>query len=287
MSTTTTETSAATSSLQLKGAKKSLLNYGGGESVYKVPTFTDKYAERLWAKQHMAGAFRIFAKLGYADGGAGHISLRDPVNPDHFWINPYAKHFGMITVSDLILIDEDGVAVEPTDKLINTAGFVIHSSLHKARPDVNVAIHTHSPYGKAWSIFGKPIELLTQDSCYLYDETAVYEDFGGAAVATEEGIKMAQALGPRKKTMILQNHGILTCGGSVGEAVAYYIILERACQTQLLAEAAAANGVEKKYVTEEAAKYTKSLQRSPGILYMQFIPEYEMVLKESKGDFLE
>lgn len=72
----------------------------------------------------------------------------------------------------------------------------------------------------------------------------------------------------------------------MGEAVAYYIILEPACQTQLLADAAAANGVQKKYVSEEAARYTKNLQRSPGILYMQFIPEYEMVLKESKGDFL-
>lgn len=72
----------------------------------------------------------------------------------------------------------------------------------------------------------------------------------------------------------------------MGEAVAYYIILERACHTQLLADAAAANGVPKKYVSEEAAKYTKDLQKSPGILYMQFVPEYEMVLKETKGDFL-
>lgn len=79
----------------------------------------------------------------------------------------------------------------------------------------------------------------------------------------------------------------MTCGGSVGEAVAYYIILERACHTQLLADAAAANGVPKKYVSEEAAKYTKDLQKSPGILYMQFVPEYEMVLKETKGDFLQ
>jgi ribulose-5-phosphate 4-epimerase/fuculose-1-phosphate aldolase len=73
----------------------------------------------------------------------------------------------MITVSDLILVNEDGEAVEPTTQLINTAGFIIHSSLHKARPDVNVAIHTHSPYGRAWSIFGKPVEYLTQ-GMYTY-----------------------------------------------------------------------------------------------------------------------
>ena len=77
MSTTATATTAlAAKSIQLVGTSKSLLNYGGSEPLYKVPTFTDKYAERTWAKQHMAGAFRIFAKLGYADGGAGHISLR-------------------------------------------------------------------------------------------------------------------------------------------------------------------------------------------------------------------
>lgn len=71
-------------------------------------------------------------------------------------------HFGMITVSDLILVNKTGEAVEPTSRTVNAAGFVIHSSLHVARPDVNVAIHMHSPHGRAWSIFGKPVELLTQ-----------------------------------------------------------------------------------------------------------------------------
>lgn len=55
--------------------------------IHEIPQFTDKLAERKWAKEHMAGAFRIFAKFGYNDGSGGHISLRDPVNPDHFWIS--------------------------------------------------------------------------------------------------------------------------------------------------------------------------------------------------------
>jgi hypothetical protein len=57
------------------------------EKLHEIPTFTDKYAERQWAKEHMAGAFRIFAKLGFNDGSGGHISLRDPVRPDCFWIS--------------------------------------------------------------------------------------------------------------------------------------------------------------------------------------------------------
>lgn len=56
-------------------------------NLWTIPTFGDKYDERQWAKEHMAGAFRIFAKLGYTDGAGGHISLRDPVRPDCFWIS--------------------------------------------------------------------------------------------------------------------------------------------------------------------------------------------------------
>lgn len=90
MSTTTTATQVAipvpAPAIQVQPAKKSLLNYADGKQPkYTVPSFTDKYAERTWAKQHMAGAFRIFAKLGYADGGAGHISLRGRLGRRRSW----------------------------------------------------------------------------------------------------------------------------------------------------------------------------------------------------------
>jgi hypothetical protein len=72
----------------------------------------------------------------------------------------------------------------------------------------------------------------------------------------------------------------------VGEAAGYYIALERACQAQLLAEAAAANGLPKRYIGEKEAAYSKEIA-SPGFMYMQFLPEYELVLKESMETFLE
>lgn len=59
------------------------------EKMHIIPTFKDKNAERSWAKEHMAGAFRIFAKLGYNDEAGGHISLRDPVHSDCFWISKF------------------------------------------------------------------------------------------------------------------------------------------------------------------------------------------------------
>ncbi|KAJ4368745.1 hypothetical protein N0V83_005827 [Neocucurbitaria cava] len=237
----------------------------------------------------MAGAFRIFAKLGFADGGSGHISLRDPVQPNTFWINPYGVHFALLTVSDMVHIDEDGNRIGGADKLINTAGFIIHSALHQKRKDVNVACHMHSPYGRAWSNFGKPIDMLNQDSCMFYNDLAVYSNFGGVVFAKEEGGRLADALGSTKKNLILQNHGILTCGGTVGEAAAFFIALERACHTQLLTEAAIApNGsqLKKTIVSDEEAEYTKKGTGSPEVMYMQFEPEYQLILKETKGDFL-
>ncbi|OBT38989.1 hypothetical protein VE00_10359 [Pseudogymnoascus sp. WSF 3629] len=200
-------------------------------------------------KEHMAAAFRIFAKMGFADGASGHISLRDPTDPETFWINPYAVHFGAINVSDLIHVDEDGNCLSETSHKVNTAGFVIHSEIHKARPDINAACHCHSPYGRAWSTFGKPLEMLNQGT-------------------------------PAQPS-------VLTAGGTVAEAAAFFIALERACHTQLVTDAAAASGLQKRYVSDEAAKYTSKTTSNSEVMYAQFWPEYNLLLKETGGDFLK
>ncbi|KAH8645831.1 class 2 aldolase adducin domain-containing protein [Xylariales sp. PMI_506] len=276
--------------------------------LQEVPTFTDKLEVRTWRKQQMAGSFRIFAKMGFAGGASGHISLRDPVRPDCFWINPYAMHFLTINVSDLVLVNENGQPVEPMPYKVNAAGFIIHSAIHKARPDINAACHLHAPYGRAWSTFGKPIEMLNQGDrleaatitllvysillkpcrrlMHFYDDLSVYEGFGGIVLAREEGQHIADALGPKIKNAILQNHGIITCGQTIGEAAAFFIAWERACHAQLLVEAAAANGITKRFVGDEEARYTKICSGSPACMYMQFLPEHNAIIKETKGECL-
>jgi len=97
---------------------------------------------------------------GFAD------SVLDPINPHTFWINPYGVHFGMLKVSDMVQVDEEGNRVGGSDQAINTAGFIIHSQIHKARPDINAACHMHAPYSRAWSTFGKPIEMLNQGKTF-------------------------------------------------------------------------------------------------------------------------
>lgn len=100
--------------------------------------------------------------------GANIDAIADPILKDHFWMNPFAKHFSTIKASDLVLLDADGYVVDGGAQLpVNEAGFLIHSEIHKARPDVVAAAHTHGIHGKTWSAFGKPIEMLTQGESSL------------------------------------------------------------------------------------------------------------------------
>jgi len=196
--------------------------------------------ERLYRKQRLAAGYRLFARSGFDMGGAGHITARDPERPDCFWVNPAGVHFSRIRVSDLMLVDHHGEIVVPPAQAkprLNRAAFAIHSELHKARPDVVAAAHSHSLYGKAWSTLGRLLDPLTQDSAAFYEDHALFSEFSGVVLDTSEGEKIGVALGSRK-AVILQNHGILTVGATVEAAVWRYLAMENACQVQLLAEAA-------------------------------------------------
>ena len=141
--------------------------------------------ERLERKQKLAGALRIFGRLGFGEGVAGHITVRDPEYPDHFWVNPFARSFRLMRVSDLILVNHDGDVVYGNNP-VNRAAFCIHAAIHQARPDVISAAHAHTVYGKAWASLGRKLDPITQDSCYFYDDHVVIAEQGGAVVFEPE-----------------------------------------------------------------------------------------------------
>lgn len=165
-------------------------------------------------------------------------------------------HFGLINPSDMILVNGDGVAVGGNmSRPANAAGFLIHSAIHRARPDVNAACHFHSTYGKAWSTFAQPLEMLNQDVAIFYGAQSVYKEFGGVVLKEEESTALAESLG-QGKAMILRNHGLLTVGETVDEAAYLFLLMEKSCMVQLAADAAAASGREKLYIDDEAARFT-------------------------------
>src|SRR5690606_30323444 len=72
------------------------------------PTFDSVDEERVHRKQRLAGALRVFGRLGFGEGVAGHITVRDPEFPDCFWVNPFGLSFRHMRASDLLLVSHAG-----------------------------------------------------------------------------------------------------------------------------------------------------------------------------------
>ncbi|KAI5197554.1 arad-like aldolase/epimerase [Aureobasidium subglaciale] len=248
----------------------------GGIAVQAIPKFDSYAAKRQWTLEHLAGAFRVFGREGYAEGIAGHISVRDPEHSDRFWINPLAVHFSMMKVSDLICLDMQGNVVGGNKSVpANAAGVSIHTACHLARPDAHAICHAHSLYGKAWATFGRELDMISQDVCYFYKAHSVYRNYGGIAFESDEGTAIAHALGSNKAA-ILVNHGLITVGVTVDEAAYLYTLLEKSCRIQLMVES---TGLPKMMVPDEEAADTFRLASQPpwqDTLFVEFQPSYKL-----------
>jgi ribulose-5-phosphate 4-epimerase/fuculose-1-phosphate aldolase len=240
---------------------------------YAVPSFDSFEAERAHIKQRLAAAFRLFGRFGFSEGVAGHITARDPELTDHFWVNPFAVDFSLITASDLLLVSHTGEIVEG-DYAVNDAAFTIHSAIHAARPDVKAAAHAHSLYGKAFSATRQPLLPLTQDACAFYGDHALFDDYTGVVLDPEEGKRIAHALSDNKAA-VLRNHGLLTVGHSVDEAAWWFITMERSCQAQLLAEAAGTPHL----IDADDARYTRDQTASPLAGWLSFQPLWDDIVR--------
>ena len=232
-----------------------------------------------------------------------------------------SQHFSQISVSDLILVNEDGDVVIG-DEPINAAAFAIHSEIHKARPDVHAACHAHSVYGKAFAVFGRELDMMTQDSLRFYKNHAVYDNFGGVVLdrgmwtaspprgindnmtdskpplpiggitadfnlRTEEGKRIAAALGDGK-AVILQNHGLLTVGGSVDSAAFWFLSLDKTCHAQLLADAASnGSGNKKIMISDEEAAFSYRQVGTEEKGWLAFQGYYDEQLAKTSGSFLK
>ena len=238
------------------------------------PTFDTLEAERRHRKERLAGALRIFGRLGFSEGVAGHITARDPEQLDHFWVNPFAMNFRHVRVSDLILVNHEGEVVEG-ERPVNRAAFVIHSAVHAARPDVVAAAHAHSLYGKAFSSLGRLLDPITQDACVFFEDHALVTEGAGRIALDEEGGRaIARGLG-QCKAAIHQNHGLFTVGQTVDEAAWWFITMERTCQAQLIAEAAGTPI----HVEAEDARYTRERTGFASAGWFSFQPLWDDIVR--------
>lgn len=247
------------------------------------PVFSSPAEAREHRKRRLVAACRAFAQHGLDYGFAGHLTIRDPERPELYWTNPMAVHFTQVKLSNLILVNHDGVVVEG-DHAVNRAGFVLHAAVHAEEPDILAMCHAHTVYGTAFAALGRPLAPITQDACAFFeDHVIIGEEAGAVAVENHAGPSVAKAF-KGVKAAIHQNHGLFTASRHSIEAAAFWFIaLERCCRQQLLVEA---SGHKPILVPEHRARYSREHVGSEYIGWLHFQPIYEQ-LAETQPDMFD
>ncbi|CAE7773236.1 Add1 [Symbiodinium pilosum] len=217
------------------------------------------------ARCKLAVAYRLAAHYGWDELVFNHITLKVPESDrlsdgPHFLINPFGLRFDEVTASSLLKVDLDGNVV---DKGTNQGplfkqGFVVHSAVHAARPDITCVWHCHHADTVAVLTSTVGFLPLTQEALSQWGEFS-YHPFEGSAVDLDERQRMAQNLGPKKKVLLLENHGPLTAGGSVEEAFFRMYMITLSCSWQVKAMAAVGGDLSKLRVP--SGEYLASLKR--------------------------
>jgi len=194
------------------------------------PVSIDCSEEEWQLRVQLAACYRAFVHYGWTDSIFTHLSARVPGHPQQYLINPYGLLFHEICASNLIKVDFDGNVIDG-DYPYNAAGHAIHTAMLKARPDINVALHSHTRAGMAVSCMKCGLLPLTQQANEIRN-LLCYHPYGIARVGSEECERLGADIADRW-IMIMQNHGLLTVGRNVAEAFYYLYTVENACKVQV------------------------------------------------------
>jgi ribulose-5-phosphate 4-epimerase/fuculose-1-phosphate aldolase len=172
---------------------------------------------------------------GLGDLTRGHVSIRVPGDPEHFYMKPHSFGFDEITPENMVLCNLDGEKVGGTGR--KHSEVYIHSEIYKSRPDVNSVIHAHPTYSVAFSATGKNLQPISQPSVAFADGLPYFDEAIDLIRTPALGLGVAKALG-QCKAVLMRNHGVSVVGSTVEEATILLIMLENACQIQLAAMSA-------------------------------------------------
>jgi ribulose-5-phosphate 4-epimerase/fuculose-1-phosphate aldolase len=217
----------------------------------------NRFGELEWAaRKELAACYRLADMFGFSDIIWNHITAKIP-DTEHFLINRFGLRYDEVTASNLITLDVDGNIIDAgtavSDDDVNVTGFVIHSAVHAARPDVACVMHSHCQAGLVVSVLKEGLLPMIQDAMPIYGHVA-YHDYEGLSTDLSERQRLAANLGSNM-AMIMRNHGLMTCGKTVGEAFMTMYYLERACKVQMQVLATGqAYGLPSAELSEQAAE---------------------------------
>ena len=246
-----------------------------GKSSRKPRSVRAQVGREEWeTRVNLAACYRLMAEYGMTEMVANHISARVPGTHGEFLINPYGMLYEEMTASSMIKVDIDGkVLFNASGYDVNRAGYVIHSAVHAARPDVDCVIHTHTLAGMAVSAMTQGILPIAQSSMRFAE--IAYHDYEGPALNLEERERLVKDLGNRE-AMVLRNHGLLTVGTSIAECFNNMYRLERACELQVMTLSC---NTELQMPPAEVTQYTNNLML-PGVRRRFGLLEWPALLRK-------
>lgn len=180
-------------------------------------------------KENLALGYQIMAYLGYDDHTYTHLSAR-PQGADYFYILPFGLCFEELTADNLLKVDFAGNILDGSEFQYNRTGYIIHGSIYQQRSDLTAIFHNHTPYNVAVSAMREGLLPISQWALHFYNKIS-YHDYD--SLALEYSAKLHEDLGSNF-AMFLRNHGTITAGRTIWEAMFYTYHLEKACETQVL-----------------------------------------------------
>ena len=193
------------------------------------------------ARHKLIDAGLILDAQGQGDLTRGHVSIRVPGDPEHFFMKPHSFGFDEITLDNIVVCNLAGAKVDGGGR--RHSEVFIHSEIFKLRPDVMSVIHTHPTHAVALSATGRALRPISQPGVAFADGLPYFNDTIDLIRKPETGAAVARALGSCK-AVLMRNHGVAVVGATVEESTILAIMLDSACQIQMLAEAAGGIGQE-------------------------------------------
>jgi ribulose-5-phosphate 4-epimerase/fuculose-1-phosphate aldolase len=183
----------------------------------------------------LVAANRILSDHGVLDA-YGHISARDPKNPQRYWLSRSMAPV-LVNAEDIIEFDLDSNPVRAGEKRLFFER-VIHGEIYKARPDVMAVVHNHSPSLIPFCNSETRLRPMVGNAAFLGDGVPVFDirdvdDEGDLNVCNvPQAQALAQVLGA-EWVVLLRRHGAVAVGESIRQCVRHAIIAERNARQQI------------------------------------------------------
>ncbi|MCH1459786.1 MAG: class II aldolase and adducin N-terminal domain-containing protein [Luminiphilus sp.] len=235
------------------------------------------------ARVDLAAALRWATKLNLHEGVANHFSLAINDSGSRFLMNPNQRHFSRIKASELIEIDVNDPEVLTGPDAPDITAWGLHGSIHRHCRHARCVMHVHSNYATVLAALADSrLPPIDQNAAMFYNRYVIDEAYGGLALE-DEGERCARLLhDPKKRVMIMGNHGLLVVGASVADTFNRLYYFERAAGTYIQA---LQTGRELRVLSDEVAEKTaQQLEAYPEQDERHFV-ELKAILDNEGSDY--